>query len=722
MFKKLLVLIFITSFSVSFSQEQYYSDVDLELDGINLKDALASKITSTHTNMLDYTPDVWEASKITDKDTDPTKVVLIYGWEDGSDQDVTNDRTRDNSLQDTGSGESFKWNREHVYSRSLANPNLTTNQPGPGTDAHNLRPADRNRNTERSNFKFGEGSGNSGFSQVTYAGNRNAWYPGDEWKGDVARMMMYMYVRYDGQCLPTGVGVGDTQFTPDDMIDLFLKWNVEDKVSAIEIARNTYHEDTANNNYAQGNRNPFIDNPYLATRIWGGDSAEDSWGIYTSSDTEAPTPPTNVTASNNSTTTIDLSWNASSDNIEVTGYNVYVDGILNNQTANTTIQVLELKPSTNYAFTIEARDMVNNKSEKSTVVNSATLEDNTAPSVPTNVVASTISGTTFKLNWNTSTDDTAIDSYDIFIDNVLNATTTDLSYTVTDLTSSTTYVATVSAKDAAGNTSAKSTALNVTTSDGASNGITELFISEYIESDGGYNKAIEIVNLTSATVSLAGYTLKKQSNGGGDWINELDLSSGAVKAITTKAVFVIINEKADKDILVNEADLVVPNNGSFPYGAPANFNGNDPVGLFKNGVLIDIVGEKNNSNFHIEDVTLRRKSTISSPSTTYDIIEWDSYAANTFDDIGSHTSTLSTSAIAFESFKMFPNPTNGNRVYFSATEDATVRLYTVLGKLVHSSKVTKAKNSIDISKLATGMYLLKIKSGAQLISKKLIKN
>ena len=722
MFKKLLVLIFITSFSVSFSQEQYYSDVDLELDGINLKDALASKITSTHTNMLDYTPDVWEASKITDKDTDPTKVVLIYGWEDGSDQDVTNDRTRDNSLQDTGSGESFKWNREHVYSRSLANPNLTTNQPGPGTDAHNLRPADRNRNTERSNFKFGEGSGNSGFSQVTYAGNRNAWYPGDEWKGDVARMMMYMYVRYDGQCLPTGVGVGDTQFTPDDMIDLFLKWNVEDKVSAIEIARNTYHEDTANNNYAQGNRNPFIDNPYLATRIWGGDSAEDSWGIYTSSDTEAPTPPTNVTASNNSTTTIDLSWNASSDNIEVTGYNVYVDGILNNQTANTTIQVLELKPSTNYAFTIEARDMVNNKSEKSTVVNSATLEDNTAPSVPTNVVASTISGTTFKLNWNTSTDDTAIDSYDIFIDNVLNATTTDLSYTVTDLTSSTTYVATVSAKDAAGNTSAKSTALNVTTSDGASNGITELFISEYIESDGGYNKAIEIVNLTSATVSLAGYTLKKQSNGDGDWINELDLSSGAVKAITTKAVFVIINEKADKDILVNEADLVVPNNGSFPYGAPANFNGNDPVGLFKNGVLIDIVGEKNNSNFHIEDVTLRRKSTIYSPSTTYDIIEWDSYAANTFDDIGSHTSTLSTSAIAFESFKMFPNPTNGNRVYFSATEDAIVRLYTVLGKLVHSSKVTKAKNSIDISKLATGMYLLKIKSGAQLISKKLIKN
>ncbi len=89
---------------------------------------------------------------------------------------------------------------------------------------------------------------------------------------------MYMYMRYGAVCLPTAVGVGSKEFTEDDMIDLFLQWNVEDPVSDIEIARNEYHENTSNY-AAQGNRNPFIDNPYLATRIWGGNSAEDRWDI-----------------------------------------------------------------------------------------------------------------------------------------------------------------------------------------------------------------------------------------------------------------------------------------------------------------------------------------------------------------------------------------------------------------------------------------------------------
>ena len=71
---------------------------------------------------------------------------------------------------------------------------------------------------------------------------------------------------------------------------------------------------------------------------------------------------------------------------------------------------------------------------------------------------------------------------------------------------------------------------------------------------------------------------------------------------------------------------------------------------------------------------------------------------------------------------MFPNPVNGNRVYFSVTEDATINVYNVLGKLVQSTEVTKSKNSIDISKFTPGVYLLKINSGKQFITKKLIKN
>ena len=732
MMKKLLLLLFIISFSVSFSQEAYYNDVDKTLTGLALKDELASKIITTHTNPLPYTsgsPDVWDATKATDENKSNTnEVVLFYGWENGSDQDITNDRTRDKNLQQGISGSNFVWNREHIFPQSLSNPAMNTDNPGIATDAHNLRAADRTRNSTRNNRKYGRGTGNSSFSTDTFPGldgpNTNAWYPGDEWKGDAARMIMYMYVRYGNVCLPSVVGVGNNEFTPDDMIDLFLKWNAEDPVSQIEIDRNTYHENTSNN-AAQGNRNPFIDNPYLATRIWGGDSAEDRWGIYTSSDTEAPTTPTNVTLSNITLTTIDISWTASTDNIGVTGYNIYVDDVLTAQTANTSITIENLKTNTTFAFTVEAKDIINNKSAKSSVVNGKTLQDTVAPSVPSNIVVNNVSDSSFKVNWSASTDNNAISGYEVYIDDNLTASTSELFYTVTGLNSSTTYGVQVLAKDVDNNKSAKSANVNTTTTDGSSNGVTELFISEYVEPNtagGGNNKAIEIVNLSSSTISLSGYSIKKQSNGG-SWVNELNLNTGNVNSIVPNDVFVIIHNDASNSQLLAEADLLgPPNNLANNYGSPVNFNGNDPVGLFKNGVLIDIMGEEGNSNFHIKDVTYRRKSNISVPNASFNTNEWDVLNVNTFDDIGSHTSTLSTKSNIFESFKMFPNPVNGNRVYFSVTEDATINVYNVLGKLVQSTEVTKSKNSIDISKFTPGVYLLKINSGKQFITKKLIKN
>ncbi|MGB1284880.1 MAG: endonuclease, partial [Polaribacter sp.] len=167
----------------------------------------------------------------------------------------------------------------------------------------------------------------------------------DEWKGDVARMMMYMYVRYGDRCLPTNVGIGDNSSTPDDMIDLFLQWNNEDPVSDFEKRRNTYHEDTSNNE-AQGNRNPFIDNPRLATRIWGGPKAEDIWGIYSGTDTETPTIPTDVAISNITTFSLDVSWTASTDNVKVTSYDIYVDGVLNKNTTNTSTTINGLNSNT----------------------------------------------------------------------------------------------------------------------------------------------------------------------------------------------------------------------------------------------------------------------------------------------------------------------------------------------------------------------------------------
>jgi len=87
-------------------------------------------------------------------------------------------------------------------------------------------------------------------------------------------MMMYMYLRYGNQCLPNNVGIGSTNSVDNNMVNLFLEWNAEDPVSEYELERNDVVED------AQGNRNPFIDNPALATIIWGGAPAEDPWGIF----------------------------------------------------------------------------------------------------------------------------------------------------------------------------------------------------------------------------------------------------------------------------------------------------------------------------------------------------------------------------------------------------------------------------------------------------------
>ena len=714
MIKKLLSFYFLLFISfISFSQEAYYNDVDKTLTGIALKNALATKITATHTNKLTYTPGVWNASKITDINPNNTaQVILIYGWENGSDGDDTNDKFRDKTLQDTGSGASFVWNREHVYSKSLANPTFTTDQPGPGTDAHNLRPADRERNSLRSNKKFANGSGNSAVVNSTF------WYPGDEWKGDVARMMMYMYVRYGSQCLPTGVGEGSTQFTPDEMIDLFLQWNVEDPVSDLEKVRNTYHEDTTNNADAQGNRNPFIDNPYLATRIWGGDSAQDLWGIYTSSDTEAPTAPTNVVASNETITTIDLSWTASTDNVAVTGYNVYIDGTLTYQTANTTYQVTGLSPNTSYAIQIEAKDLINNKSAKSTVINPSTTTDSNAPSVPTNLAASNISGTTFNLTWTASTDDAAVTGYDIFIDGTYNSSSSTALKTISNLSETTSYSVTVLAKDAADNKSAQSTAINVTTTSGT---ISDLLISEYVEPAGGFNKAIEIVNLTGATINLTGYDLRRDRSGAGTWSTPFYLDGGSTKSIASGDVFVVTHSGSDNSILVAQSDL--QNDPSIDQGDPLNFNGDDPVGLFKDNVLIDIVGVFNGSagNF-AKDVTLRRKAAILTPNTTYNINEWEVLTENTFDGIGSHTSTLAVEKFDNTAFKMYPNPLTGNFLNLAQVKGKRItalKIYSTTGQEVIS--IQNPKSTINLNGLKNGIYIVKFYSDKKVGVKKLIK-
>ncbi|CAM2886656.1 endonuclease [Flavobacterium frigoris] len=368
--KKQLLLATVFSFLslLSFGQvPSYYNGTNINQTGNALKSSLATLISS-NTTILSYTPGVWDALKQTDLDpTDPSKVLLIYGYND-TDSDITNDRTRS---KDLNGGNQGNWNREHVYAKSLGNPNLGTD--GPGSDAHHLRASDITLNSTRNNYPYGSGTGNSKLINGAY------WYPGDEWKGDVARMVMYMYVRYGNQCLPNAVTVGSQTFS-GDIPDILLQWNVEDPVSQIEINRNTILEGV------QGNRNPFIDNPAFATTIWGGPQAENRFDGSVVFDTEVPSVPANLYATNTTQTGTTLTWVQSTDNVGVLGYRIY-NGTVQIASSSTANYVLSgLTANTNYTFSIKAFDAAGNISNGSNSIAVTTLAGTPPPTPTTSVV------------------------------------------------------------------------------------------------------------------------------------------------------------------------------------------------------------------------------------------------------------------------------------------------------------------------------------------------
>ena len=261
---KFLIFIILISQIVVSQVPAYYSSIDFGQSGEALKSDLTTLI-SGHTEFpySSSSTDTWDILQESDI-LSGDNVLLIYGYDDTDSNPIT-DRLRDKDDLCNFSGSCVGyWNREHVYPKSLATPDLETDSAGAGTDLHNLRAADSQMNSTRNNNEFETGSGNSGLTT-------NGFYPGDEYKGDVARIIMYMYTRYPSQCAANNVGYGNNTYN-SNIPDIFLEWNEADPVSAFETARNNKIAEY------QGNRNPFIDNAFLAYLIWGGPSVDDAWG------------------------------------------------------------------------------------------------------------------------------------------------------------------------------------------------------------------------------------------------------------------------------------------------------------------------------------------------------------------------------------------------------------------------------------------------------------
>lgn len=232
--------------------DSYYDDLNGELDN-TFKYKLHELIESTHTNRLSYSQ-VWNT--LLQADADPNKSGSVLCFYTGVSY----------STKDNGSTSSGVWNREHVWPKSLG----FSNQGHPAhNDCHHLHATEKWINAQRGNSFFGEVTSGSSDSY----GNKwtsTLFEPRDEVKGDVARSIFYMVVRYEnGDCscdLDLELVTSNTPSSSNakEMGNLLtlLKWHYQDPVSTEELNRNNIVYSI------QGNKNPFIDHPEFVSYLY----------------------------------------------------------------------------------------------------------------------------------------------------------------------------------------------------------------------------------------------------------------------------------------------------------------------------------------------------------------------------------------------------------------------------------------------------------------------
>ncbi|MCM3781391.1 lytic polysaccharide monooxygenase [Neobacillus mesonae] len=190
------------------------------------------------------------------------------------------------------------------------------------------------------------------------------------------------------------------------------------------------------------------------------------------SDTTAPTAPASLRSTGTTATSVSLAWNASTDNVGVTGYEIYRGSTLVATVPGSalTYNVTGLSANTSYSFTVKAKDAAGNLSAASNALTVTTAgagtPDTTAPSAPSGLHSMGVTASSVSLMWSASTDNVAVTGYEIYRGSTLVTTVSGstLEYMVTGLSASTSYSFTVKAKDAAGNVSAASNTLNISTS------------------------------------------------------------------------------------------------------------------------------------------------------------------------------------------------------------------------------------------------------------------
>ncbi|MDD3938233.1 MAG: endonuclease [Bacilli bacterium] len=539
------------------------------------------------------------------------------------------------------------FDKEHIWAQSMGNFGRIE---GAGADFHMLVPSDVDANQDmHSNYNFASPTSNvtqyygeptqtkSNWTQASNYVGRNGYISGysqkvceprDEYKGDVARAMLYMPARYytyedeyhpklvlvNGS--PSAVTASPTQPGLAGDLATLLLWNELDPVDEYEIHRNNL----IYNNF-QLNRNPFIDHPEWAriaydtaysgpgASIAAGSSSVGSGAetIYVSSITlNATTHSMETSAQFSLSATIlpanatnkNLTWNSSNESVATVSSDGLVTAVANGSATITAAATDGSGKTATCVITVAAEA----KNLLSISVSGAN------PSTPFASDYSTASITVTAHYDDSSTSDvTSQATINVPNTQVLGKQAVLVSYE----DKSTTFDVTVTNNGASGYLNIPSVA-------------SDLFISEYIEGSSN-NKAIEIFNGTGIAVDLSNYSLFQNNAGGATTTYSLALSG----TIQNNSTFVVANNSASNEIKAL-ANLTTTS-------SVMAFNGNDAVVLQKSGSNIDVVGTIGSSTIFAENVTLVRKSSVSSPTTTYSSSEWDSYSSDTFSYLGAHS-------------------------------------------------------------------------------------
>ncbi|MBU2929674.1 endonuclease [Winogradskyella psychrotolerans] len=363
-----LLLLLVSSIGFAQIPSNYYDSAN-GLTGFDLKTELKTIITNGHDDQgygelyTGYATAFIDNIAETGYENDGT--LLMYYTENPNGTDPYTFTLGTNQCGNYGA-ESDCYNREHIV------PQSSFGSASPmKNDIHHVVPSDGYANGKRDNFPFGTvgsatwtslngsklGSSNvSGYSGTVFE-------PLDEFKGDIARAILYFVTRYqdnvDGYASFEMFNGTENQALEDWAVDMLLDWhNNIDPVDQTERDRN----DAAYN--FQGNANPFVDHPEYVNMIWN-----------PTPDTETPSTPTNLVTSNPTDSTIDLSWDAATDNIGVTTYDIYMDGNFAFSSNTTSATKTNLLPDVNFCFTVVAKDAAGNESDPSNESCETTLEN-----------------------------------------------------------------------------------------------------------------------------------------------------------------------------------------------------------------------------------------------------------------------------------------------------------------------------------------------------------